>query len=328
MVTNAVGSVAQQQEDACLRDARFARQRSRTYSHFASAFSKPQPGLEREFTRLFLGPGRPVVHPYESVHREGRMMGNAALQVRHFMTTEGLAAADNTPPDHVSIELAFMAYLAGCEASSWDVANRERAVCYRGRQADFLQDHLMRWLPQFCHRLLIGRPHAHYADLARRVQSFVADDLVQVRAWAAGTPDGVSSAAEPREWWTISVGPGCTLCDICVQVCRPGALQRVRQENVTILYYEAALCDGCAACQRWCPEETMHVDRVDECPAGGELARSAQIGCPGCGKPYAPASMVNNVQARLGEVSETMLQRLIMCPDCKATSIRFERRKA
>jgi TorA maturation chaperone TorD/Pyruvate/2-oxoacid:ferredoxin oxidoreductase delta subunit len=304
-------------------DARVADQRCRTYTDLATAFSKPQPGLEREFTRLFLGPGRPVVHPYESVHREGRMMGHPALNVRRFMADEGVTPAGHTLPDHVSMELAFMAYLTSCEASSREEGDGEKAVHYLNRQERFLQEHLMRWLPQFCHRILTGRPHAYYSALARRVQSFVAADLLQIQDLLARAPDDMSPEAELRDWWHVSVGSGCTLCRVCLQVCRPGALRLVSQETVTILSYEATLCDGCAACQRWCPEESIHVDRADECTTGSELVRSAKLTCPGCGRLYAPASMVDNVRGRLGEISEAMLQRLIMCPDCKTKDMRL-----
>jgi ferredoxin len=255
------------------------------------------------------------------------MMGDPALKVRRFMAAEGMAPAGRTPPDHVSIELAFMAYLTGCEATFWEMGNEEKAIRYLDRQASFLQEHLMRWLPQFCHRLLAGRPHAYYADLTRRVQAFVAADLAQVQGWLGHVPDEESGAEDARDWWRVGVEPGCTLCSICVQVCWPGALHLALEENVTVLSYEATLCDGCAACQRWCPEGTIHVDRVDECSVGGELARSAKLACPGCGRLYAPASMVDNVQSRLGEVSEAMMQRLIMCPDCKTMAVRLSLEK-
>ena len=48
-------------------------------------------GLEAEFTRLFLGPGRPVAPVHESVYREGRVMGETSLAVRRHLAGEGLA---------------------------------------------------------------------------------------------------------------------------------------------------------------------------------------------------------------------------------------------
>ena len=306
-------------------DASTARQRSRTYDELARAFSNAEPGLEREFTRLFLGPGRPVAYPFESVYREGRTMGDTTLDVRRRLAGEGLAPGDQTLPDHVGIELAFMAHLVSREGLAWDDGDGDRARDCLSRQESFLHDHLVTWLPQFCHRVLVGRPHAHYADVARRAETFVTSDAARVQAWLG---DGVGAAAgvvARQEWWDATVGRGCTLCDICVQVCRPGALKRVRhaERRVVILQFEAALCDGCAACQRWCPEMAISVDRIQdgEPPPGGELARSAMLACPRCGRFHAPAAMVAKVQAQMGTANEALLQRLALCHGCKVTGV-------
>jgi TorA maturation chaperone TorD len=72
-------------------DTQTARGRGRTYSDLARAFLEAASGLETEFTRLFCGPGRPVAHPYESVYRERRTMGETTLDVRRLLGEEGLA---------------------------------------------------------------------------------------------------------------------------------------------------------------------------------------------------------------------------------------------
>src|SRR5512143_3518073 len=108
-------------------DMKAARQRSQTYADLALAFSKAEPGLEQEFTRLFLGPGRPVAHLYESVYREGRTMGESTLDVRRRLVEEALTPNGQTLPDHVGIELAFMAHLAAREALAWDAGDSGKA---------------------------------------------------------------------------------------------------------------------------------------------------------------------------------------------------------
>jgi TorA maturation chaperone TorD/Pyruvate/2-oxoacid:ferredoxin oxidoreductase delta subunit len=300
-------------------DANVARQRSQTYSHLARAFSEAEPGLEREFTRLFLGPGRPVAHPFESVYREGRMMGQTTLDVRRRLATEGLAPAGRALPDHVGIELTFMAHLAGREAKAWD-DDPEQARHYLALQGRFLHDHLAAWLPQFCHRVLAGRPHDHYAQLARQAEAFVAQDVARVQDWLGRSdgPEATAVATQPARW-AVTVGQGCTLCGICVQVCRPQALQQLDRQEALTLSFNADLCDGCAACQRWCPEGLIEVAQVPpgEWVPGGELVRSDRLACPRCGRPHAPAAMVSRVQAQVGQGQTAMLQRLTLCPDCK-----------
>lgn len=310
-------------------DASTAYLRSRTYATLAHAFSEAEPGLEREFTRLFLGPGRPVAHPYESVYREGRTMGDTTLDVQRRMAGEGLTPAARTLPDHVSIELAFMASLAAREAQARDDGDWDKAQHYLAGQESFLQDHLVLWLPQFCHRILAGRPLDHYANLARDTEAFVAGDAAQVRAWLGnGAGESAGVVARP-ERWVVTVNQGCTLCGICIQVCRPGALQQVHHtgRGAVVLSVDAALCDGCAACQRWCPEEIVAVHRLPdgEQPSEIELACSAMVACPRCGQPHAPAAMVAKVQSQVDQGHEALLQRLALCPECKATDLPLRR---
>jgi TorA maturation chaperone TorD/Pyruvate/2-oxoacid:ferredoxin oxidoreductase delta subunit len=310
-------------------DTKTARQRSRTYTELAHAFLEAEPGLEREYTRLFLGPGRPVAHTHESVYREGRMMGETTLDVRNRLTTEGLAPGSQTLPDHVGIELAFMAHLAAREALAWADGDEKTARGYLAQQGSFLRDHLAAWLPQFCSRVLAGRPHDHYADLTRRVEAFVTDDVVRVGKWLGNGAGAAIDVNAERDWWVVALSEGCTLCDICVQVCRPGALKRIRhaEDGTILLHFEAAQCDGCASCQRWCPEAVIRVSRVGggERPFSGELARSAMLACPRCGKLHAPAAMVTKVQAQAGTANEALAQRLTLCADCKLLGTPFRR---
>jgi TorA maturation chaperone TorD/NAD-dependent dihydropyrimidine dehydrogenase PreA subunit len=309
-------------------DANIARQRSRTYADLACAFSVAEPGLEQEFTRLFLGPGRPVAHPYESIYREGRTMGDATLDVRARLASAGLTPRRQTLPDHVGIELAFMAHLTASEALAWETADEDRARGYLIQQESFLRDHLTAWLPQFCNRMLAGRPHVYYANLAHRAEAFVTHDCGQVQTWLGHGSAAATAPTVERDWWSVAVDPGCTLCGICIQVCRPGALQQIRsaESREVLLHFEASLCDGCAACQRWCPEQIIKVRRAEGHPAGGALASSDILACPGCGQLHAPAAMVTRVQAQMGRVNEALLKRLTLCHDCKTTDALLRQR--
>lgn len=310
-------------------DANTAYRRNRTYANLAHAFSKAEPGLEQEFTRLFLGPGRPVAHPYESVYREGRTMGDTALDVQRRMAIEGLTPGARTLPDHVSIELAFMAHLAAREAQAWEEGDQDGARDYLVRQESFLQDHLIAWLPQFCHRILAGRPLDPFVALARDTEAFVVGDAERVRAWLGnGTGESAEGAAKP-ERWVVTADRGCTMCGICMQVCRPGALRQVRdtERGMVVLRVDAVLCDGCAACQRWCPEESIAVKRLPdgEHPTETELARSAMVACPGCGQVHAPVTMVAKIRAQVDQGHDALLQRLTLCHKCKVTDVPLRR---
>jgi TorA maturation chaperone TorD/NAD-dependent dihydropyrimidine dehydrogenase PreA subunit len=305
-------------------DVDTARRRSRTYADLARAFSEPEPGFEQEFTRLFLGPGRPVAHPYESVYREGRTMGESTLDVRRRLAGEGLAPSGQTLPDYVGIELAFMAHLAAREALDWDAGDRDEALRRLIQEESFLRDHLGTWLPQFCHRILAGRPLTHYAKLAQRAEAFVTRDTASLRAWLGQNAVAGEEIAAGQQWWIVTVGRGCTLCHICVEMCQPGALRGIRdeREGVITLRLDPTRCDGCAACERWCPEGVIRVGTSEnaELRSAGELARSELLACPSCGRLHVPRTMIAGLEKRMVNAQESLLQRLLLCYDCKATS--------
>ncbi len=310
-------------------DAIAAHRRSRAYAALARAFAQAEPGLEQEYTRLFLGPGPPVAHPFESVYREGQVMGATTLEVRQLLLEEGLMTEGRMLPDHVGIELAFMAHLTHREAIAWETGDVDTGRTYLQRQGAFLREHLLMWLPQFCRRLLAGRPQAYYADLARNTEALVTSDAERIEAWLGGVT-AASCCDSQREWWSVSVGRSCTLCDICTQVCHPGALRRTLSDlqGEVCLQFEASLCDGCAACQRWCPEHALRVRRVPggERPFSGELARSALLACPRCGQLHTPTALVAKVQARMSPSDEALRQRLALCHACRVQDVPLERR--
>ncbi|MEA3339065.1 MAG: molecular chaperone TorD family protein [Chloroflexota bacterium] len=133
--------------------------------------------LEIEYNRLFVGPGRPQVPPYESVYRDARglVMGPAARDVERQYTTAGLGLAPNHHdlPDHVATELGFMAYLTLQEAEAQD----EDATIWLDRERAFLRDHLAVWLPRFCQRVRETSQHPFYSALAELTVTFVNLDM-------------------------------------------------------------------------------------------------------------------------------------------------------
>jgi ferredoxin len=193
-----------------------------------------------------------------------------------------------------------------------------------------LREHLLMWLPQFCRRLLAGRPEAHYADLARHTAALVSGDAERIEAWLADSATAAPCSDSTRAGWSVTVGRSCTLCDICTQVCHPGALRRAHAalQREVYLQFEAALCDGCGTCQRWCPEHALHLRPVPdgERTVSGELARSAVLACPRCGQLHTPAALVAKVQARMSPNDEALRQRLALCHACRVQDVPLARR--
>ena len=105
-----------------------------------------------EYTRLFLGPDVLLCPPYGSVYQDGgQVMGPSTIDVVQRYRTEGLqtSAGWAEPADHICMELAFMAHLAGrCSAGSRG-HDDDVAEALLSEQARFLRQHLLRWAPFF-----------------------------------------------------------------------------------------------------------------------------------------------------------------------------------
>lgn len=138
--------------------------------------------LAVEHTRLFGGIseeyGPPP--PYESMWREGRLMGESTVAV-----AQAFAAADYRPDarfapcDHIVEELRFMAALCGAEACATDVVS---ASALRTQQQAFLEGHLAAWAGAYCERLAAATPVPVYRALARVCATLVVQDARYLRS--------------------------------------------------------------------------------------------------------------------------------------------------
>lgn len=113
--------------------------------------------LAVEFTRLFGGirEGYGPPPPYESVQREGTLVGTSAEAVTAEYRDAGFdqVAPDATPHDHLGAELRFMALLCYREMEAWRDAKSADAAGWLQRQRRFLDRHLLRWVPDYCRML-------------------------------------------------------------------------------------------------------------------------------------------------------------------------------
>lgn len=145
--------------------------------------------LAADHAALLLGMSPRPVSPYESVHTstEHLMMQGARDQVVAAYAAAGFAKAGeyHVPEDHVSLELDFMAavgmraaravedVLAGATPDSGDadpLADAERDM---NAQLDFLEKHLLAWLPGFCD-LVEGRAATQfYRGAAQMLRAFL-----------------------------------------------------------------------------------------------------------------------------------------------------------
>ncbi|MHC1600517.1 MAG: TorD/DmsD family molecular chaperone [Candidatus Methanospirareceae archaeon] len=132
-----------------------------------------QEELRDEYTRLFIGPHRLPVQPYESWWIDGKLMGNSLLKVKNEYRKAGIAKSRDyaEPEDHIAFELKFMQYLCEEEISTMD--NNERIAECLKLQHKFLNEHLLQWVPVFCDSLYECELSDFFKGVAKITKGFI-----------------------------------------------------------------------------------------------------------------------------------------------------------
>ena len=203
-------------------ELRSAAERSRAYRALARAFSLPdrsiyeeivsrglaealRPGdedlarrlkpalsfeeFQAEYLRLFeVGTPRPPCPLYEGAWREREFPDRRELmeELVRFYNFFGLTlgAKPKELPDHLAIELEFMHFLAYQEARALEEGCDPGS--YRRAQRDFLERHLLRWLPRLRKRLEREETPPFFPALIRETVHRVERDHEELLAAFAG----------------------------------------------------------------------------------------------------------------------------------------------
>ncbi len=139
--------------------------------------------LAVEFTALFLGPGGHI-SPHESVQieQQGAYWGEATTAVRDFIAETGMGFRNDFQgiPDHISVELEFLAELTRRESKYWQQGDQDRARNCLEIQRDFLDEHLGRWVDKFCTRIMETAELPFYREVAKMTVLFVSSETKDV----------------------------------------------------------------------------------------------------------------------------------------------------
>lgn len=85
--------------------------------------------------------------------------------------------------DHIAIELEFMAVMH--ERMLYNSFSIRSAMELLEVQEAFLEEHLLKWTPQFCEKLNVATDSPLYLGLSHMLQEFMPMDLQMLRAWKA-----------------------------------------------------------------------------------------------------------------------------------------------
>jgi putative dimethyl sulfoxide reductase chaperone len=137
--------------------------------------------LTAAYRRLFYShTSDPLCPPYESFYqaRSGEDVGWLPAQLLRRYGQAGLAMPPDIEqsPDHVVVELEFMAFLCGHEAQAWDGAVSDSGIRALKREAVFLRRYLGWWFPIFAKKVRRVDLAGFYAQLASAAEAFVHHD--------------------------------------------------------------------------------------------------------------------------------------------------------
>ena len=252
--------------------------------------------------------GRPLAL-YESLHRQGRLAGEATAEVAACYRALGVTPAAGELPDHAGVELAFLGELATVEATALIEGDLELAARVRTAQRRFLRSHAATWLPAVGD-LLSNTGAPLYAPTGALLRDFLAEEL------ASRPPRVRPVAVQP-----VLLDPEtCTLCGLCTGACPPGALWIAEDDRATSLMLDPARCTGCERCVRTCPEQVLGMAQA--AVRGGQpgiLATSTRVTCPQCGQPTVSQAELQAVFRRL-QPDPILKRRFSLCVACKSMS--------
>ena len=140
--------------------------------------------LTIEHARLFVGPFQLVAPPYGSIYLDDTKtcMGESTARVATFYHNCGLALADDFHelPDHFTVELEFMSFLAFKQREAEISGNGDEVKRIVSLQQEFLNNYLISWLEPFTSAVINDGEAPFYQAIARCTAAFINADFTSL----------------------------------------------------------------------------------------------------------------------------------------------------
>lgn len=124
------------------------------YNYLKGTWEDTLLDLARDYARTFIGHGnngRSAAYPFESVHTSEKrlLMQDARDEVLAIYRSAGLDKQDSWKEgeDHVALELEFEQILANRTVEALRRGDEDEAAALLTTQQNFLEDHLLSWVP-------------------------------------------------------------------------------------------------------------------------------------------------------------------------------------
>lgn len=175
----------------------------RQYAGAAGQTAELQRQAQQEFMNLFKVPGGQYITPYESVFCDARdvggrqvkglLMGQSAVNVRKWYKLAAVEISDDYKdlPDHIGLELNFLAHLCGKEQEFAAAGDQKRLTRAWEIERDFLAAHVVSWATPLRDKLYDKSQHAYFRTVMDLLVEFTKRDLAtleKVVGPSAGKP--------------------------------------------------------------------------------------------------------------------------------------------
>lgn len=129
--------------------------------------------LSQEYAALFIVPGG--LPPYESVRLKSLLNQEPAWKTEEFYKRCGLIIKEDckTFPDHLGMELEFMAYLSDKESAARQDKDEKAAAEWGNFQKEFFSNHINKWVFGFLDDLGRFAFHPFYKEVAKLTKGFL-----------------------------------------------------------------------------------------------------------------------------------------------------------
>ncbi len=183
---------------------------AKTYKLLSLCFHHPEdPGLQKEFTRLFSLTVAGGIPPYETEygHKDIFFKTQRLADIAGFYRAFGFEISDTVQErvDFIGVELEFMYWLTHKEEIAKGQGKSEEASICRDAAAKFLQDHLGRWASYFVDQIAKASQDPFYSRIGRWLGRFVESECRRLGV----TPERVTGwNPEPISATDFECGPG------------------------------------------------------------------------------------------------------------------------
>jgi TorA maturation chaperone TorD len=139
--------------------------------------------LEAEHTALFVLPSGVIPHEAFYLDTEKRLGGRVTIAVERFYRRAGISILDRCieMPDHLGIELEFMAVLCRLEGDLEEAGETAAVQRCLEFQRTFLEEHLSRWAPECCESIIRQARYEFYKAIAGFTMEFLRSEQARLR---------------------------------------------------------------------------------------------------------------------------------------------------